>query len=281
MTGCRVCGREFDPLRFQVVVPALGEGFDRVECAQQAAARVTSATVPAPLPAVVRAPPPAAAFPAPAAARAGRAPLLVGANLAFLAAGTAAAVYLWFRVFGVDPTALEPASLVALPAVERSTVPAQISTSERISSPSSASAPPRQSASAPTRGSIRPAAASRPVASRATAGTVGESAGSAGGAAPRAAPAESPARAEPSGGGSAVGARTTLERQPPSQSAGEAARVRDESGGRPRRAKGPERRPRSPASRGKRGKQHGPAGSHSTSHTAGQGKKIGHGKHQH
>ena len=36
MQGCQVCGRSFDPLGFQVVVPELGRGFDRIECAQSA-----------------------------------------------------------------------------------------------------------------------------------------------------------------------------------------------------------------------------------------------------
>jgi len=137
MTRCRVCGREFDPFRFQVVVPGLDQGFDRVECAQQARSLLgPAAASSAPLAAVV--PPfPAAASPAEtaaplaaaAAAEAGR-PLLVGANLALLAAGTAATVYLWFRVFGADPTAvdLSGANLAVAPAFERGSVPAQIST---------------------------------------------------------------------------------------------------------------------------------------------------------
>ena len=35
---CRICGREFDPRGFQVVVPGFGMGFDRVDCALEASA---------------------------------------------------------------------------------------------------------------------------------------------------------------------------------------------------------------------------------------------------
>ena len=38
MNRCRICGRSFDPLGFQVLVPGLSEGFDRVECAEKARA---------------------------------------------------------------------------------------------------------------------------------------------------------------------------------------------------------------------------------------------------
>ena len=33
---CRVCGDEFDPFAFQIVIPGRLESFDRVECAIQA-----------------------------------------------------------------------------------------------------------------------------------------------------------------------------------------------------------------------------------------------------
>lgn len=110
---CRVCGRQFDPMGFQVMVPGLPLGFDRVDCALEAGALEPPGQRSAePVPAVVR-PLPTAVAPIPAlaagppvlmAAKADsmRPQLLTGANLALLAAGVAATVYLWLRVFGAD-----------------------------------------------------------------------------------------------------------------------------------------------------------------------------------
>ena len=74
---CRVCGREFDPRGFQVVVPGLGMGFDQVDCALEASAGgVPLVASPPPLPIAAR--PPARALPAvamaggPSLARPGR-----------------------------------------------------------------------------------------------------------------------------------------------------------------------------------------------------------------
>jgi hypothetical protein len=108
---CRVCGRQFDPQGFQVMVPGLKHGFDRVDCALEALAVGLPPQRPAePAPAVMRAlptplvPVPAlAAGPAPARAAGGRPHLLAGVNLALLGAATAATIYLWLRVFGADP----------------------------------------------------------------------------------------------------------------------------------------------------------------------------------
>jgi hypothetical protein len=133
MTLCRVCGRAFDPNGFQVVVPGLGQGFDRVECAEIALARGVAPAAPpaAPLPAVVK------PFPAPALGAAAapvatvldRRPFLLGANVALLAAGTAVTVYLWLRVFGADPSSsLSLPAESGTPAWERATVPAAIDT---------------------------------------------------------------------------------------------------------------------------------------------------------
>ncbi len=36
LSRCEVCGREFDPLAYQIVVPGLPGSFDRVDCALQA-----------------------------------------------------------------------------------------------------------------------------------------------------------------------------------------------------------------------------------------------------
>jgi hypothetical protein len=109
--NCRVCGRQFDPEGFQVMVPGLKHGFDRVDCALEA---ITAGPPPSqstqPVPAVVRALPTAVA---PLPALAGGPPvtvqaasvrphLLASANLALIAAGTAATIYLWLRVFGAD-----------------------------------------------------------------------------------------------------------------------------------------------------------------------------------
>lgn len=157
MVECRVCGREFDPGRFQVVVPGLGQGFDRVECAEQARTLLGPAAALPPLTAVVHPSPAAApaalaaAAPLVAAAADGRRPLLVGANLALLAAGTAATVFLWFRVFGADPAAFELSDpgLAAAPAFERSTIPAQISSRTPSRSRSDAAAEARRVSSTP------------------------------------------------------------------------------------------------------------------------------------
>jgi hypothetical protein len=131
---CRVCGREFDPRGFQVVVPGLGMGFDRVECALEASATgVPLIESPPPLP--IAAPRPALALPAVVTAGAGlpaagaasaRPPVLVGANLALLAAGTATTIYLWMRVFSPD-AAFQPAPAEhAAAAFARSSVSAEI-----------------------------------------------------------------------------------------------------------------------------------------------------------
>jgi len=109
--NCRVCGRQFDPLGFQVMVPGLPHGFDRVDCALEASALdQPPARSAEPVPAVVRALPTAVAAvpalasgPVPTArAQSVRPQLLTGANLALLAAGIAATIYLWLRVFGAD-----------------------------------------------------------------------------------------------------------------------------------------------------------------------------------
>jgi hypothetical protein len=130
-----VCGREFDPRGFQVVVPGLGMGFDRVDCALEAsAAGVPLVATPPPLPIATRPAAPARSAvamaggtPAPAAAAAIAPPsLLLGANLALLAAGAAATVYLWLRVFSPD-AAVERAPVEhAVAAFARSTVSAEV-----------------------------------------------------------------------------------------------------------------------------------------------------------
>jgi hypothetical protein len=119
---------------FQILVPALKLGFDRVECALEASALglpteraaepagdpVRSLPVPAALPALAGGPGVMMA-----GAPALRPQVLAGANLAVLAAGTVATVYLWLRVFGPDLGTILPAD-DASPAFERSTVAAAI-----------------------------------------------------------------------------------------------------------------------------------------------------------
>jgi hypothetical protein len=132
---CRVCGREVDPRGFQVVVPGLGIGFDRVDCALEASSGgVPLVATPPPLPIAAR--PPALALPtvamaggtaASASAAATATPtLLVGANVAFLAAGAAATVYLWLRVFSPDAAVMRAPVEHAAAAFARSTVSAGI-----------------------------------------------------------------------------------------------------------------------------------------------------------
>lgn len=132
--NCRVCGRQFDPTGFQILVPGLKLGFDRVECALEASALgVPPERADEAAPDAGRSLPSAAPVPALAggpvlmAGAAGLRPqALAGANLALLAAGTAATIYLWLRVFGPD---LGPISFPAdspAPAFERSTVAAAI-----------------------------------------------------------------------------------------------------------------------------------------------------------
>lgn len=132
---CRVCGREFDPRGFQVVVPGLGMGFDRVDCALEASvAGVPLVESPPPLPIAAR--PQALALPVvamaggpsfPAMAPASTGPtLLVGANLALLAAGAAATIYLWLRVFSPDAAILPVPAENAAVAFARSSIAAEI-----------------------------------------------------------------------------------------------------------------------------------------------------------
>jgi hypothetical protein len=132
---CRVCGRQFDPQGFQVMVPGLLHGFDRVDCALEAhALGLPPSRSAEPAPAVMRAlPAPLAAVPALAGAPAGmvraesaRPQFLVGANLALLAAGTAATIYLWLRVFGADAGPIPFPAANASDAFAKSTVAAAI-----------------------------------------------------------------------------------------------------------------------------------------------------------
>jgi hypothetical protein len=179
---CQVCGRRFDPLGFQVVVPELGRGFDRVECAQSARSLASpgSRIAAAPLGAVVR----------PVGLTAAAAPLPIfrplsaqAATAGLLAAGTVAAAFLWLRVLGTD-TVGYPFNREAAPrAVAGQTVEAHVRPS---------SAPP--SASVDRTASPSPDSVPRVVVVRPSAG---------GGTIAAPARSESPARPsrQPAGGG--------------------------------------------------------------------------------
>ena len=137
MQDCQVCGRRFDPLGFQVVVPELGRGFDRIECAQSARLLAAAGSrVPAtPLMAIAEplaaAYVPAAAGPAPALRSLGS----PAATLGLLAAGTAAAVFLWLRVVGADPSSFTLGRLAAPPAFGHETVQAHVESAPAHTAP--------------------------------------------------------------------------------------------------------------------------------------------------
>jgi hypothetical protein len=117
------------------MVPGIKDGFDRVDCALEASALgLPPARSADPLPTVVPALPSAPAGvpvlaggpPGLAMAASARPQLLVGANLALLAAAAAATIYLWLRVFGADAGLVSLPAASASPAFERSTVAATI-----------------------------------------------------------------------------------------------------------------------------------------------------------
>jgi hypothetical protein len=130
MQNCQICGRSFDPVGFQVVVPELGRGFDRIDCARSARALAGPGARIAAVPLLALATPLAAtAAPPTAAAVAAPAPRVLGstaATLGILAGGTAAAVLLWMRVVGTDTTSYTLGGLTAPPAFGHKTVQAQI-----------------------------------------------------------------------------------------------------------------------------------------------------------
>ena len=127
MQNCQICGRSFDPLGFQVVVPELGRGFDRIDCARNARALAGPGSRIAAVPLVALAAPVAAT----AAAVAAPFPRVLGstaATLGILAAGNAAVVLLWMHVVGTDTTSYTLGRLTAPPAFGHRTVRAQIAT---------------------------------------------------------------------------------------------------------------------------------------------------------
>jgi hypothetical protein len=129
MQSCQVCGRSFDPLRFQVVVPGLGRGFDRIDCARSARAMASPSSRLAGAPLIALAAPAAAMAPPPAVAATAPVHRLLGstaATLGLLAAGTAAAALLWVRVVGTDTSSYTLGRLTAPPAFGHDRVQAQV-----------------------------------------------------------------------------------------------------------------------------------------------------------
>lgn len=134
MQNCEVCGRSFDPLGFQVVVPELGRGFDRIDCARSARALAGPGSRIAAVPLIALAAPVAAtaAVPATLAAASAPAPRVLGstaATVGLLAVGTAAAVLLWMRVVGTDTANYTLGRLTAPPAFGHETVQSQVAPS--------------------------------------------------------------------------------------------------------------------------------------------------------
>ncbi|HVD57380.1 MAG TPA: hypothetical protein VNC17_11095 [Thermoleophilaceae bacterium] len=145
MQHCQVCGRSFDPLGFQVVVPELGRGFDRIECAQSARtlAGPGSRLASTPLVAIVK-PVPAALMPAAVGSARALRPLITPAStLGLLAAGTAAAVALWLNALGADPSSFTLGRLSAPPAFGHQTVQAHVQPAPPRTGPAERKAPDR------------------------------------------------------------------------------------------------------------------------------------------
>jgi len=140
---CQVCGRSFDPLGFQVVVPELGRGFDRIECAQSARrlAGPGSRLAATPLVAIVE-PVPAALMPAAVGSAQALRPLgTPAATLGLLAAGTAAAVFLWLNALGTDPSSFTLGRLSAPPAFGHQTIQAHVEPAPAGTGPAERKAP--------------------------------------------------------------------------------------------------------------------------------------------
>jgi hypothetical protein len=144
MQSCQVCGRSFDPLGFQVVVPELGRGFDGIDCAKRARASAgpRARIIAAPLVAVAETA--AAAALAPPAAAARRALFPAAATLGLLAAGTAVAGVLWAGVLGADTSSFSLGPFRPPPAFSHETVQA-----EAASAPTPVPTPQSQPAEQP------------------------------------------------------------------------------------------------------------------------------------
>jgi hypothetical protein len=156
-------------MAFQVVIPELGRGFDRIECAQSARALAGpgSRIAVAPVAAVVE--PIAVAAAAPVTLAALRPLSQPVATLGLLAAGTAAAALLWLRVLGTDPAGFPLIRGDAPQAAAGETVEAGVSESPGdTATPLAEPANPR--ADTPRRILVAATAPARDAAGRSTAG---------------------------------------------------------------------------------------------------------------
>jgi hypothetical protein len=142
---CQVCGRRFDPFGFQVVVPELGRGFDRIECARSARALASpgSRIAAAPLAAIVE--PIGASGVAGAPVTALRPVGTSMTTLGLLAAGTAAVVFLWVRVLGTDTASFPLIRGATPPAVAGETVEAHVQGALGENGPAEARSPVNRS----------------------------------------------------------------------------------------------------------------------------------------
>jgi hypothetical protein len=142
---CQICGRSFDPLGFQVVVPELGRGFDRIECAQSARRLAGPGTrlAATPLVAIVE-PVPAALMPAAVGSAQALRPLgTPAATLGLLAAGTAAAVFVWLTALGTDPSSFTLGRLSAPPAFGHQAIQAHVESAPAGTGPAERKVPDR------------------------------------------------------------------------------------------------------------------------------------------
>jgi len=150
MQDCQVCGRSFDPFGFQVVVPELGTGFDRLECARTARANAPAASrmAAAPFVAVTA---PVLAAPLASRATSPRFFATPAATLGLLAGGTAAAAFLWLRAISPDDASFALGDVAAPPAFGQARVQIDLrpagETSQAVSRPEPSHAPRSPAAS--------------------------------------------------------------------------------------------------------------------------------------
>ena len=147
MQSCQVCGRSFDPLGFQIIVPELGRGFDRIDCARSARTKASPSSRFAAAPLVALAAPGGAAALAGVGAGAPVYRLLgsTAATLGLLAVGTAAAALLWVRVVGTDTSSYNLGRLTAPPAFGHDRVQTQVEAAPTPAGPAKVPAGPAKS----------------------------------------------------------------------------------------------------------------------------------------
>jgi hypothetical protein len=251
MARCEICGTEFDPLGFQVVVPELGAAFDRIECARQARQLAPAGTPPAILPlATIAEPVPGYADAGlPLAVAGERRPAFGTAALGLLAAATAASVFLWLRILGADPSSFSFPGSLAPSAVERRAVAAEI-----VAAPEAQGAP----------------TATRPE-------TATTSAGSADNGVLAAPPSASAVPVAVGGGPLRIPTLSTRRSVDETATRTRDARITSRKAGAARLGAG-----KAPAHAGNRvrpGRASGHGQGHGSGHGHGKGKKLGHSKH--